>query len=84
MTQKKKPGRPKGSKQQSVTVEVLVIPTQCPKCGSDQRSNYDNVRTLDYAGKLNDGREYTSISWKCCYCLDCKQRRIDKHYKAKP
>ena len=74
-----KRGRPKGSRNRNVDV-VEVIESRCEKCGSGERENYINKRTLPLSGRTMDGRLYTSVTWRRTRCLKCGQWRDDKTY----
>lgn len=80
MEEKKKKGRPKGAKTESVLVDVL--PGICPKCGSTSRTVYlGNNRHLFVAGEFN-GVPYTSITMRRCKCAKCGQTRIERTYNS--
>jgi hypothetical protein len=71
----KKRGRPQGKTEEKPV--VIVRSSHCPACGSPNRSNYYNTRSLDY-GQIVDGREYRRVIWRDTQCTDCGQRRCDK------
>jgi hypothetical protein len=75
-----KRGRPKGSKTNLPTVEIIVKKTECPVCGSTKRDEYNHTRTLEYASVI-EGKEYSKVIWRNTKCLDCGQSRIDKAYE---
>ena len=75
---KRRPGRPKGSK--NATDVVIVERSHCPKCGSSRRSEYWGKVVNRCAGLWADGTPYTAIIRRRCRCLDCGQVRIDKEY----
>ena len=60
--------------------EVEVVPTVCPKCGSAERTAYDQNRRVDQNGRLPDGRKYRAIIWRRCKCSACGQDRSEKTY----
>lgn len=64
-----------------MTPIVEVYKSQCPKCGSTERTEYNNTRAPLVVGGLKDGRRYTSIIWRRTTCKSCKQARIDKCYE---
>ena len=80
MSNNKKRGRPKGSKNVSQTGEV--VPSRC-KCGSSRRTPYSNVQFRDYSGS---GLDFVGIYYRSCKCLDCGQARRDREmvYPARP
>jgi len=57
---KRRPGRPKGSK--NATDVVVVERSHCPKCGSGRRSEYWGKVVNRCAGLRADGTPYTAIS----------------------
>jgi uncharacterized protein (UPF0212 family) len=77
---KSKKGRPKGSKSESVVVEVL--PVACPKCGSTARGVYTGTNRHLFTSGVHDGVEYTSITLRRCRCAKCGQTRIEKTYNV--
>ena len=87
---RKRPGRPKGSKN---AVDVVVERSHCPKCGSARRSEYwdrlvqrrpglradATLRSSDASSlRSTSGTPYTAIIRR--RCLECGQVRIDKEY----
>jgi hypothetical protein len=68
----KRPGRPKGSA--NIDVSVLVEPSRCPKCGSSQRTKYENPKRIDFPCS---GLDCVAIIYRTCKCLDCGQARRD-------
>ena len=91
---KRRPGRPKGSKNAADVVVVershpaaVALTTlagsakeACPKCGSSRRSKYWGKVINRCAGLRADGTPYSSIIRRRCRCLNCGQVRIDKEY----
>lgn len=77
-SEKKKAGRPKGSKSESQEVEVL--PGECPRCGSTARSVYTGTNKHMFVSGVFQGRYYTSITWRRCKCAKCGQARVEKTY----
>lgn len=76
--EKKKAGRPKGSKNESLEVDVL--PVSCPKCGSTARGVYTGTNRHLFVSGVHNGVYYTSITWRRCKCAKCGQARIEKTY----
>jgi len=76
--EKKKAGRPKGSKNESI--EVDVQPCSCPKCGSTARGVYTGTNRHMFVSGVYNGVYYTSITWRRCKCAKCGQARIEKTY----
>ena len=76
---KKKPGRPKGSKNQRCPA-VDVTPSRCPKCGSTRRSAYSgSPRIVTHAG-VHEGKPFTHVVFRRTRCLDCGQCRVDREW----
>ena len=79
MTTKRGPGRPKGSKTQTLpTVQVVTIPRGCPHCGHSEREVLSVVRTRQFdSGQWirGDGGEQLlakRIKWRRCKCRKCE------------
>lgn len=66
---KRKRGRPKGSTTKDTPV-VEIQKTECPKCGSTNRTPYQNTITKELGAK--------KVTWRTCRCKDCGQCRRDK------
>jgi hypothetical protein len=45
------------------------------KCGSSQRTKYENPERREYSGA---GLPYIAIIYRTCRCLDCGQARRDQ------
>jgi hypothetical protein len=73
-------GRPKGQTKEKVT--VIVEHSKCPKCGSVERSNYNNIITYDIVG-IHNGIEYVRVVFRSTKCLSCGQIRKDKSFVTK-
>jgi len=65
----RKPGRPKGSKTESLPT-ARTFPEGCPECGSTDREPLGAVITNDFNGE-HDGRPYTSFSKGRTQCRNC-------------
>ncbi len=76
MVARRKPGRPKGSK--NITTVVDVITPACPKCGSHERSKYHNTKTKICFGVTIDGRRYNRVTERTCNCSVCGETRIER------
>lgn len=76
--EKKKAGRPKGSKNESLEIDVL--PGECPKCGSTARGVYTGTNRHLFVSGVMQGRYYTSITFRRCKCAKCGQTRIERTY----
>ena len=75
---KNKGGRPKGSKNLDYGV-VAEIPPGCPYCDKYELEQIGgNVRRIDYAGRMVDGREYSRKEIRRMVCKDCG-RHCMKH-----
>lgn len=70
---RRRPGRPKGST--NIDVSVLVEPSRCPRCGSSQRTKYENPNRIDFPGS---GLDCIAIVYRTCRCVDCGQARRDQ------
>ena len=70
MSQTKRRGRPPGAK--TIKDIVEVEPSRCKKCGSSNRTDYQNVYFRDFPGL-----EFSRIYYRSCKCLDCGQARRD-------
>lgn len=59
--------------------QVEVEASRCRKCGSTERTGYENTRTtrLSSAAVDRDGNPYNLIKWKRTKCLGCGQSRDD-------
>ena len=69
----KRPGRPKGSP--NIDVLVQVEPSRCPSSGSSHRTKYQNPSYRDYSGA---GPPFIGIYYRSCKCEDCGQARRDQ------
>ena len=76
MAEKRKPGRPEGSK--TTSDAVVAVPIVCQMCGSARRSRYTNCRTVKSAGVIN-GFRYRSVTFRRCKCTKCGKHRIERH-----
>lgn len=63
-------------------VATTHVPDRCPKCGSTDREEYNNVVTKKMVG--THPVEHTSISWKRTCCRSCGQGRCVKIYNFDP
>ena len=76
--EKRPPGRPKGSKTESIRVGYLAI--RCPKCGSSERGAYfGSTKRTRLEGTFN-GEAYNEIVTRRARCK-CGQVRIEKSYE---
>ena len=73
---KRKRGRPPGSKNESVD-QVDAMATCCRQCGSTEREPYFRTSAQEYAGLLATGQPYTHIVRRWTRCSACGQVRID-------
>ena len=80
MTKKKKPGRPKGSKNENVAV-VDTAATACPSCGSTARAAYWGKYEKNLNGTTPDGTVFDSIVYRRTKCEDCGQHRVDREFQ---
>lgn len=56
-----------------------VSPSLCRVCGSQERSEYGNVRRREGEGTCNiTGRQFMAMIFRDCTCLNCGQRRCDR------
>lgn len=77
----KKKGRPRGSKNRDFNAVVAEVPPTCVHCGSENhRVLPGNLRRMEQAGKLPDGREYSAIEWRRMQCNDCQGVFMKKRY----
>lgn len=82
MSNKKKPGRPAGSR--NVTPDHAEGRlTRCLTCGSTDREPYYKTTAIHHGGVDPEGNPYTHIvrRWtRCAACLE-KTPRIDRFYE---
>ena len=81
-TQKKKRGRPKGSKNKEYThARSLQIPPECPNCGASSLSNVPGAAKIHkvMAGVIN-GATFKAVDWQRCRCDKCGQYIIVRTY----
>lgn len=73
MGNRKKPGRPRGSRTKPRAAAFCLPPT-CPTCGRTVQVNLNTrpARTLDHPGLLPDGTAYRRMEWRHVEC-DCGQ-----------
>ena len=78
-TTKRKPGRPKGSRNGEA---VRVANTRCGKCQSTEKKAIRIVRERLYSGADDKGRPYSRMVWRRVQCANCGQHRveIERHY----
>ncbi len=71
-----KPKRPHS--QRTPVVDAAV--TACPKCGSTERTGYNNKTEVEraIAGTTRDGRPFTHVVWRRTKCKECNQHRVDR------
>jgi hypothetical protein len=75
---KRPPGRPKGSKTESIRVGYVAI--RCPRCGSSERGAYfGSVVRNQIEGTFN-GEAYNEIVTRRARCK-CGQVRIEKSFE---
>jgi hypothetical protein len=75
-----KTGRPQGSQNIKPVVDVKL--SQCPSCGSTERSRYVGASTEhEYRGIAPDGLSYTHIVRRRTRCECCGQWRIDRTFE---
>ncbi len=77
---KRKPGRPKGSRNAEVPVVKVQPSSVCPRCGSGELATIDgsgkrywNRRTMRFGQQV--------IVWRTCRCRECGQVRVEKSYE---
>ncbi len=75
-------GRPAGSPNVTAAADVLL--SACPACKSTRRGPYQGRTEQTYRGRTPDGREYSTIVWRRCQCLQCGQWRIDRSFEFDP
>ena len=78
-TTKRRPGRPKGSRN---TEAVRVTNTRCGKCQSTKKKAIRIVREWSYGGTDDKGHPYSRTVWRRVQCANCGQHRveIERHY----
>ena len=78
-TTKRRPGRPKGSKDSD---PVRVTNTRCGKCHSTNKKAIRIVRERPYSETDDKGRPYSRMVWRRVQCANCGQHRveIERHY----
>jgi len=71
---KKKPGRPKGTKNLEYDM-VDEYPAACRKCGSTDLSTMRNNRPdiKNISGRAANGTIYNRVRWDCKRCKNCGQ-----------
>ena len=78
---KRKPGRPKGSKNLQIDDRVTVELSRCKQCQSTERSSYGDHPTVHEITGVHNGQPYKRMVWRRCRCLNCGQWRIDIFYE---
>ncbi len=76
---KRKPGRPKGSKD---SIPVYVTNTRCRKCHSTRKRTLRIIRQRPLSGTDDNGGPYNRVVWRRVQCANCGQHRveIERHY----
>jgi len=83
MSDKMKPGRPKGAKTKPRDV-VTATPTRCKVCGSTERGPITQTKRTPHSGWTPGGEPYTEIVRRWTSCATCGQVRIDRSYEYQP
>ena len=79
---RRKRGRPAGAKTGNYEAAETVA-TQCPKCGSSNRTPYFGTVEREIDG-MKDGQTFTHVVWRRTKCVDCGQLRQDRTYENRP
>ncbi len=69
------------------TITSVHVPDSCPKCGSTERTAYEDILTRPIAGETRVAGEpvrHTSISWKRTTCKNCGQARRVRVFNFDP
>lgn len=64
-----------------MTPIVEMQKSQCPKCGSTERTEYNQTRAPMVVGGTKDGKKFNAVVWRRTTCKVCGQARIDKCYE---
>jgi hypothetical protein len=75
-------GRPAGSENRRYD-HVDASGTRCRKCGSTERTRYEQTREIAQDGTTPDGLPFTHIVWRRTCCKACGQWRIDRFYESR-
>lgn len=73
-------GRPAGSENRQYDYVDASV-TRCRKCGSTERTRYEQTRELSQDGTTPDGLPFTHVVWRRTCCKACGQWRIDRFYE---
>ena len=78
-TTKRRPGRPKGSRNSEA---VRAVNTRCGKCLSTRKKAVRIVQERPISGTDDKGRPYNRMVWRRVQCANCGQHRveIERHY----
>ena len=82
-TTRRKPGRPKGSRDAAA---VHAANTRWKKCLSTKKKALRIVQERPISGTDDKGRPYNRVVWRRVQCANCGQHRveIEKHYDGDP
>ena len=73
-------GRPPGSENRQYD-HVDASGTRCGKCGSTERTRYEQTREIAQIGTTLSGLPFTHVVWRRTCCKACGQWRIDRFFE---
>ncbi len=73
-------GRPAGSENRQYD-HVDASGTRCQKCGSTERTRYEQTREIAQSGTTSAGLPFTHVIWRRTCCKTCGQWRIDRFFE---
>ena len=73
-------GRPAGSENRQYD-HVDASGTRCGKCGSTERTRYEQTREIAQIGTTLSGLPFTHVVWRRTRCKACGQWRIDRFFE---
>ncbi len=73
-------GRPGGSENRQYD-HVDASGTRWRKCGSTERTHYEQTREIAQAGTTSKGLQFTHVTWRRTCCKACGQWRIDRFFE---
>lgn len=71
--------RPKGTP--NIKELAMSTPSRCQKCGSTERTAYQNQTEVATGGVTSTGEAYTHVVWRTTRCKVCDQTRRDKSFE---
>jgi hypothetical protein len=73
-------GRPAGSENRQYD-HADASPARCRKCGSTERTRYEQTRQIVQDGTTSAGLPFTHVVWRRTCCKACGQWRIDQFFE---